>query len=301
MITIDRQKSQSPLFHLQTDCSSYIVWVHENGQLINLYYGKRLSHSINLRDLFQNYSTQVGSSTLYRQGSNITLDTLQLEYPGYGKGDYRTPAFLFEYEDGSTTIDFVFFDYKLHNEKLSPESQPHVRNDHHVDAPLETLEIVLKERTKNVLIHLFYTPVETTDAVLRFTRVTNLDASSLTIKSVMSFNLDYSHASFDLLTLDGMWIRERQVNRARLRPGILSIDSKKGVSGANHNPFIALLEPDASELRGTVFGFSLLYSGNFTGKVEKSPYEMSRVQMGITDFEFEWQLIPQMAFDTPES
>lgn len=301
MITVDQQISKKPLFHLQTEHSSYIVWVHECGQLVNLYYGKRLNHSNHLRELYQNYSTQVGSSTLYREGSNLTLDTLQLEYPGYGKGDYRQPAFMFEYEDGTTTSDFTFYDYILHNDKLSPEGMPHVRNDHINDTPLGTLEIVLKERTRNIYIHLFYTPVETTDAMIRFSRVTNLEKTGLKIKNAMSFNMDFPDAAFDMLTLDGMWIRERQVNRTGLRPGILSIDSKKGVSGANHNPFIALLAKETTETHGKAYGFSLLYSGNYTGKVEKSPYDMTRVQMGITDFDFEWHLSSESTFDTPES
>lgn len=301
MITIDEQVKESPLFHLQNDQSSTILLVHENGQLVNLHYGKRLNHSLNLRELYQNYSVQVGSSTCYESGSNLTLDTMLLEYPGYGKGDYRTPAYLFEYEDGTTTSDYIYYDYILHKHKINPSGLPHARNDHEEANPLATLEIILKSRTRDVYIHLFYTPVPTANSIIRFTRVENLSSEIIKIKRLMSFSTDFSDASYDLLTLDGMWSKERGVNRSPIRPGIFNIDSKKGVSGANHSPFFALLRQYTTEHQGEVYGCSLIYSGNFDGKVEQSPYGMTRMQMGISDFDFEWLLKPGDTFDTPEA
>lgn len=301
MITIDEQIKESPLFHLQTDRSSYIFFVHESGQLLNLHYGKRINHSLHLRELYQNYSTQVGSSTCYQADSNLTLDTVTAEYPGYGKGDYRTPAFLLAYADGTTTSDFVYYDHILHNEKIAPSEMPHVRDDHEKNFALSTLEIRLKERSRDVFIHLYYTPVPDGNAIIRFASLENRSDSQIKIKRMMSMSLDFSDAAFDILTLDGMWSRERQVNRTSIRPGILSIDSKKGVSGANHNPFFAILRHDTTENQGDVYGLALIYSGNFDGKVELSPYSMTRFQMGVSDFDFEWCLEPGATFDTPEA
>lgn len=301
MITIDEQIKESPLFHLQTEQSSYVFFVHESGQLLNLHYGKRLNHSLYLRELYQNFSTQVGSSTCYQQGSNLTLDTVLAEYPGYGKGDYRTPAILLEFDDGTTTSDFVYHDYRLHNTKIDPTGMPHVRNDHEEGTLLSTLEIMLKERSREVFVHLYYTPVHTGNAIIRFARLDNRSDSLIKIKRMMSANLDFSDAALDILTLDGMWSRERQVNRTSIRPGIFSIDSKKGVSGANHNPFFAIPRYDTTENHGDVYGIALIYSGNFDGKVEQSPYSMTRIQMGLSDFDFEWCLKPGEIFDTPEA
>ena len=299
MITIDLQSKDLPLFHLQTLNSSYIVCVHESGQLINLHYGARIEHFENIRSLFQNYSTQVGSSTLYTKGENYTLDTMILEYPSYGKGDYRTPALLIEYEDGTRTSDFTYYGYTLHPHMINPKGMPHIRESNGRGS-IDTLEIILKEKYADVFLHLFYTAVDDSDAIVRFSRVENKQDLNIQIHSIMSMNLDFTDDAYDMITLDGMWIRERQLNRRALKPGVVSIDSKKGVSGANHAPFIGLVRTGTCDNHGEAYGYSLAYSGNFVGKVEVSPYHMTRIQMGISDFDFEWPLAPEEVFETPE-
>jgi alpha-galactosidase len=104
-----------------------------------------------------------------------------------------------------------------------------------------------------------------------------------------------------LLTLDGAWIRERHLHSRPLVFGTVRIDSKKGVSSADHNPFFALRRKHTDELVGECFGFSLVYSGNFEASAEVSPHSLLRVLMGINSFDFEWQLGPMETFVTPEA
>ena len=298
MIYIDRPDSKQPLFHVQTQNVSYIMTVLPNGKLVNLHYGKKVTHTPYLGDLFQNYDMQVGSSTLYEQGSNLTLDTLLLESSSFGKGDYRVPSIYLSWEDGARTSDFVYESFLLHEGKVSPKGLPSVRDE---NLQCDTLEIILKERVKSVTLHLFYTPIDDAGTICRFSRLINHSEEVIQIHNVQSINMDFSHSDFEQISLDGMWIRERQMHRQAVRKGIYTIDSKKGVSGANHNPMIALVSPETDATRGDAYGFALMYSGNFCGKVEVSPYEMTRVQLGISDFEFKWNLSPGEAFDTPEA
>ncbi|MFP3360206.1 glycoside hydrolase family 36 N-terminal domain-containing protein, partial [Planococcus sp. SIMBA_143] len=86
-----------------------------------------------------------------------------------------------------------------------------------------------------------------------------------------------------------------------LRKGLQSIDSKKGVSSSNHNPFFALKSPHASESQGEVYGFSLVYSGNFYGGVEAHAYDTSRALLGINPFGFDWTVEGGRSFQTPEA
>lgn len=298
MIYIDRPDSKQPLFHVQTQGVSYIMTVLTNGKLVNLHYGRKVAHTPYLADLFQNYDMQAGSSTLYEKGSNLTLDTLLLETSSYGKGDYRQPSISLEWEDGSRVSDFVYDSFILHEGKISPVGLPAVRDEH---LQCDTLEIILKEKVKSISLHLFYTPIELTDTLSRFNRLVNHTDEEIQIHNMQSINIDFSHCDFEQISLDGMWIRERQVHRQAIRQGIFTIDSKKGVSGANHNPMIALVSPRTDESVGDAYGFALMYSGNFSGKVEVSPYNMTRVQLGISDFDFKWRLSPGEVFDTPEA
>jgi len=46
-------------------------------------------------------------------------------------------------------------------------------------------------------------------------------------------------------------------------------------------PFVALKRPSATEEAGEVYGFSLVYSGNFLAEAEVEPFGTSRVRLGI--------------------
>lgn len=54
-----------------------------------------------------------------------------------------------------------------------------------------------------------------------------------------------------------------------------------GCSSSNYNPFLALKRPAAAENQGEVYGFSLVYSGNFLAQTEVDTYDVSRVMIGI--------------------
>lgn len=282
------------LFHLSTEQTSYIFKVHDTGHLVNLHYGARVRQTGMLNELYQNYKAPVGSATAYNTVSHLTLDTLMHEAPAYGKGDYRVPMILLEDFQGSSVSDFVYVRHQMHKGEVSPEGLPHVRK------ATDTLEITLKETTSDLYLMLYYVILEASNCITRFARIENRTEHVVKIQALMSFSLDLMDSSYEAITLDGTWIRERHINEGGIRPGIFSIDSKKGVSGANHNPFIGLKGLQTDEHQGDAYGFSLIYSGNFLGRVEVSPFGMTRVQMGVSDFDFCWQLEPQAVFETPQ-
>lgn len=56
----------------------------------------------------------------------------------------------------------------------------------------------------------------------------------------------------------------------------------------------------ADEHHGDVYGFSLVYSGNFLAQVEVDQFSTARLSMGINPFDFSWLLEPGESFQTPE-
>ena len=104
-----------------------------------------------------------------------------------------------------------------------------------------------------------------------------------------------------MVQLSGGWSRERYVKNRKLEMGIQSIQSLNGTCcGAEHNPFLALKRPHTTESQGEVYGFSLVYSGNYLGQVEVSTFDMTRVMMGINPEDFSWELKSGESFQTPE-
>ena len=284
-------------FHLYTNNTSYIMRVLPTGHLVNLHYGGKVAHRDDFGPLYRNFSLQPGSSTNYQQtGEDLTLETTRLEVGTNGKGDYREPSIHLCYDDHSRVSDFVYDSHKISEGKPRLEGLPHTFGEEGV----MTLTITLKEKVRDVYLHLSYSVFEASDVIARSIRIENRSKGNIRLDKAMSMNLDFMDSAYELISLEGKWIRESQIQSHKLTKGIYAIDSKKGVSGANHNPFLCLKRESTIEMNGDCYGFGLVYSGNHLGSVEVSPHNLTRVQMGINPFDFSWQLGHEESFQTPE-
>ncbi len=122
----------------------------------------------------------------------------------------------------------------------------------------------------------------------------------INIERVLSANVDFTTDEFDFIQLSGSWGRERHILRNSLRSGSQAIESRRGASSHAQNPFMALCSKDANEEYGDVYGFSLVYSGNFLANVEVDMYRNARAQIGINPFDFKWLLESKEEFQAPE-
>ena len=116
----------------------------------------------------------------------------------------------------------------------------------------------------------------------------------------LSLCVDFETSDFELLHLSGAWCREKHIFKRELQMGNQAIESKRGISSHQHNPFVAYLSKGATETIGDVYGFSLVYSGNFLANVEVDGFKRTRVVMGINPFDFAWEIREGESFQTPE-
>ena len=285
-------------FHLQNERISYIFCILENGQLGHLYFGKRLTH----RDSFQHFiqmRTQSCTAYVYENDFLFTLDTIRQEYPSYGTTDFREPAYQIRQENGSRITDFVYKSHEIYKGKKKLKGLPATYTETEDDAV--TVEILLEDALLSAQMILSYTIYEDYDAVCRNVRFVNNGDQNLDLLRAMSMSVDLYDSNFEMVHLDGAWARERHKKVRKLTTGTQSISSARGASSTDHNPFIALKRPEATEENGDVYGFCLIYSGNFLAQVEVNRYETSRVLLGINPFEFTWHLQPNGEFQTPEA
>jgi len=284
--------SEKKLFHLFSKHTSYVFGLSKSNHLIHYYYGDLLSVLPNKKDFFQTPQVELGSATSVDETTKENLNHLPLEFSTYGKGDYKDPTLHLELEDGYRTVDLVYQTHAI-VKNLSFKGLPQTTKE-------ETLKVTLADQTFGVIVNLYYTVLDDVDIIVRNLEVTNQSRDPFTLDKVLSMSLDFLTADYDLITLDGAWVKERHITRRPLHYGITKIDSKKGVSSSDHNPFVALLEKDASNHFGSVYGFNFIYSGNFEANFEVSPHDLLRVNMGINSFDFKWQLLPNETFTTPE-
>jgi alpha-galactosidase len=276
---------------------SYAIQIIKNKYLAHLYWGKRL------RSGKLDYLLQFAERTSFCANPDpadpsFSLDTLAQEYPGYGNSDFRFPAFQLQLENGATLVDFQYQKYRIIHGKPALEGLPSTYVES--DQEATSLEIELDDPVCGLTLVLTYTIYESRNVLTRSARFINNGDNRLKILRALSMNIDFSDADYDLLHLDGAWARERQLERHPLLSGTQGIESRRGSSSHQHNPFLALLRKDSTEDYGEMFGFSLVYSGSFLGQVEVDQFKTARISMGINPFDFSWLLEPGESFQTPE-
>ena len=284
-------------FHLYNQEISYIIKILDNDQPGQLYYGKRLTHREDFSHLFE-YAMRDMSPYAFEGNSTFSLENIKQEYPTFGCGDMRFPAYEIERENGSHVVEFVYKEHKIYNGKPKLEGLPatYVESDDEA----QTLELVLEDTSINTRIVLLYTIYEAFPVIARSVRFECDSDEKITLLSAMSACVDLPDKDYEMIDLAGVWARERYVRRHKLDYGIQSIYSMRGCSSYQFNPFLALARENADEFQGQVYGFSLVYSGNFLAQTEVDNYDTARVLMGIHPNGFKWTLGKGESFQTPE-
>lgn len=284
-------------FHLYNQGISYIIKILDNEQPGQLYYGKCLTHREDFSHLFE-YAMRDMSPYAFEGNSTFSLENIKQEYPTFGCGDMRFPAYEIERENGSHVVEFVYKEHKIYNGKPKLEGLPatYVESDDEA----QTLELVLEDTSINTRIVLLYTIYEAFPVIARSVRFECDSDEKITLLSAMSACVDLPDKDYEMIDLAGVWARERHVRRHKLDYGIQSIYSMRGCSSYQFNPFLALARENADEFQGQVYGFSLVYSGNFLAQTEVDNYDTARVLMGIHPNGFKWTLGKGESFQTPE-
>lgn len=290
--------SENKTFHLRAKDTSYVMGVLRDGYLVHYYWGRGVSdyrHSNAIQYVDRGFS---GNPYDHRHDRTFSLDTLPQEYPQYGNTDFRKPAYQVQLDNGSTITDLRYVDHKIIRGKAPLQGLPSTYVEKEDEA--ETLEIIMEDSLIGLKVFLTYTVFEQYNVITRSVRFVNEGAHSIKLLSALSSSVDFRDADFDFLHLHGAHVKERHIARQPLRHGIQSVESTRGASSHQHNPFMALLRKDATEDHGEVYGFNFVYSGNFLAQAEVDQFRNTRVTMGINPFDFSWKLENGESFQTPE-
>lgn len=285
-------------FHLYNDKISYIMTILKNGQMGQLYFGKRIQDKEDFNDLLE-LAKRPMSPCIFEGDSLFSLEHIKQEYPAYGRGDMRYPAYEILQKNGSHITEFQYVSHKIYKGKPQLDGLPATYVEQEDEA--ETLEITLKDDVIQTKIILRYTIYEAYGVITRNVRFEHEGEGEICLTKALSFNLDLPDREYEMVQLTGAWSRERHVQTRKLSHGVHSIHSMRGNSSSQYNPFFALKRPETTENLGEVIGVSLVYSGNFLGQVEVDTYDVTRVSMGIHPQGFLWNLKQGETFETPEA
>lgn len=290
-------RSENQQFHLFNQEISYIFKISEDGKLLHLYYGENLpdndySHLIEMHHR---------PMTTYRNEDDLlySLEHLKQEFPEYGTTDFRHPAISLLQKNGSRLSDFVYQGYEVEEGKPKLEGLPATYVDNNDES--KTLKVYILDSVTNVQVELLYTIYRDYPVITRSARVMNKGKDIQIIENISSLSLDLPDANYEWQQLSGAWGRERTVKSRTLQQGIQSIESTRGISSHQHNPFVTLKRKNTDENQGEAIGAALVYSGNFLIQAEVDTWDVTRLQVGINPFGFNWKLNPGETFTAPEA
>jgi alpha-galactosidase len=293
MITFSDQ-----VFALETVQTSYLFRVTQFGHLEHIHYGERVPPN-EIEPLLTKRAIMHGSSVPYfQQDDTYCLDNIPLEWSGVGCGDYRQTPLEVKLSNGTFRTDFVYDHHEIVSGCVPMDSLPSAYDETNA---ADTLIITLVDSIGALQLQLFYTVFPSVDVISRRAVLTNTGEGAVTIRRIMSLQLDMENEGFSLVTFDGAWAKETHRHDRKLQYGQYVNSSVTGASSNRHNPGFLLYADGATQSHGRVFGFNLVYSGNHIGLAERAPFDLVRVQLGIHPQSFEWELRCGERFETPEA
>lgn len=287
------------LFKLDTATSSYVIEIFEENYLLCLYYGAKIP-DVNLGGMrFRGWFPSFSPNSAHVKDGSFSADVCPMEYSGFGVGDFRKTAVAIRNADGNDCTDFRYVSHEIFAGKPSLGALPATYAN--TDDECTTLVIHTADCVTGAKADLMYTVFEKLGAMTKSVKIINGSDKPMDIEKVYSASVSLNDMDYDMLHLYGCHCAERNMARSPLMHGHQSLSSTRGSSSHMHNPFMALVRQGAGEDWGDVYGFNLVYSGNFDITADCDYYETTRVNIGINPDGFLWHLEPGEEFQAPEA
>jgi alpha-galactosidase len=259
----------SKVFRLDGGNASYVFGVNGRGELQQLYWGGRLGTA----DSFPQAQPMPELASFDSSYNNTPQ-----EYAGWGAGLFNEPALKVTFADGNR-------DLVLHYE--SHREIPH------------GLDVVLKDIARPIFVTLHYAMDPASGILARSATIENRGADAVTVEqaAAAAWALPAGHYTLNYLT--GRWAGEWTLTQEPVHPGARVIESRRGSTGHQANPWFALQAGDANEDHGDVWFGALGWSGSWRITVEQDQLDAVRVTGGYNPFDFGYVLKPGEKLETP--
>ncbi|MBR5545805.1 MAG: alpha-galactosidase [Clostridia bacterium] len=276
------------LFHLQGPTYSYLLGV-KNDVLMQYYWGGRLP-------------SDAVEGLLELRGEAASFDTAHsrhpLVVPTQEKGYFGQRALCVVNPEGDDVLSLRYQGYRILSGKKPLCGLPasYVENETEAD----TLEIDLKDELTGVAVTLSFTVFHAYDVLARSMQVKNEGDKPFKLTDVQSA-MRLPADKYEIIHLKGAWARERQARRVALGEGTYAIKSRRGASGHENNPFMAIVKPHTTEDQGDVYAMTHVYSGSFSAGVDVGIDNEPTMMIGMCSDVFNWDMAPGAVFQSPEA
>ncbi len=263
--------SDPKVWVLQAGRATYAMGVNERGELQAIYWGPRVARDA---DFAAAHSRREVASF------DLSTTTTPQEYPGWGAELYNEPALKATYADGNRDVVLHFVEQHIDGDKLDVE---------------------LKDVASDLRVHLYYRVYEDTGIIERWSRIDNATNQAVTLESAQSAAWTLPQGEgYGWHYLTGHWGSEWQLHSERLETGEHVIESRRGSTSHQANPWFAIDRPgQTTEESGPVWFGALGWSGSWRITVEQTAMQQVRVTGGFNPFDFGYRLKPGEQLETP--
>jgi alpha-galactosidase len=263
--------SDRKVWVLQAGPVTYAMGVNERGELQPIYWGAQVKSDA---DFPAPHSRPEVASF------DLSSTTTPQEYPGWGAEFYNEPALKATYADGNRDVVLHFV-------------------SSHIDG--DTLEIQLKDIASSLQVHLYYRTFEDLGIIQRWSRIENQTNQAITLESAQSATWTLPQGEgYGWRYLTGHWGAEWQLHSEPLETGEHVIESRRGSTSHQANPWFAIDRPgQTTEQSGPVWFGALGWSGSWRITVEQTAMQQVRVTGGFNPFDFGYRLKPGEQLETP--
>lgn len=256
------------IFVLETKNTHYVLGVDGAGFNHHIHWGKKCE----VQDYFIKKSKDESSN-------NSALDDFKQEYTPFGKTMFRDCAVKAEFADGTRDIVLSYNGYEQNG---------------------NSLKLSFSDSYYPIDIILNYEINDNDDIITRWVTVKNNGTDSVAFEKLMSAEFALpSNKPYTFRNTNGDWAAEFIETNNTLDGNTLVFESRKGTSSHNQSPYF-IAHQNADEKSGNVYFGMLAHSGNFKVSANRDLFGITRVIIGLNDFDFSHILKGGECFDTPK-
>jgi alpha-galactosidase len=171
--------------------------------------------------------------------------------------------------------------------------------EHRIDA--NTLILTLKDIERELFVQLRYTVYRPSGIIRREAVIENRTGKQVAVESAQSGAFYVPRGDgYRLRYLSGRWAGEWQLQEEPVHTGIKVLESRRGSTSHQTNPWFALdRDGNSDPEHGMVWFGALGWSGSWRISVEETPHQQVRVTGGFNPFDFGYTLAPGEKLETP--
>ncbi|HEX2906658.1 MAG TPA: alpha-galactosidase [Phototrophicaceae bacterium] len=264
--------TRSNFWILETHSTAYALGINWTGTPVHAYWGARLPYA----EDYPAAPAKAGWAS-FSDAAHLTPE----EYPGYAGMKFIEPCLKVTFADGVRDVVLTYDKADIQGEELTI---------HLLDAHYK-LRVEVHYR-----VHADY------DLIERWAIIRNEGAQPVKLERVWSAQWHLPVGDqYRLTHLTGRWADETHLRREPLVQGVKVLESRRLTTSHHHNPWFAVDSGSADEEHGDVWFGLLQWSGNWKIAAEVTDFQSTRVNIGLNDWDFAWELLPGEQFVTPAS